>query len=121
MDIDNLVGTVRSVAEVLRDAAPFLASLVHPCFPGNEAGLSSWPPGRGYDAEGYWTSDRHNPEGVRIRVGSVTGRFRPISTFTWTRGLSFNASTSRPALSPSSSLSPSVELCSSEPSPERIW
>jgi hypothetical protein len=78
MDIDDLEGTVRSVAEVLRDGAPFLVSLVHPCFPGNEAGLSSWPPGHGYDAEGYWTSDHHNPEGVRIRVGSS---HRTISTY----------------------------------------
>ena len=78
MDIDDLEGTVRSVSEVLREGAPFLVSLIHPCFPGNEAGLSSWPPGRGYDAEGYWTSDRHNPEGVRIRVGSS---HRTISTY----------------------------------------
>jgi SAM-dependent methyltransferase len=70
MDIDDLVGTVGSVREVLRPGAPFLVSLVHPCFPGNDSGLSSWPPELGYEAEGYWTSTDHNPDGVRIRVGS---------------------------------------------------
>jgi 2-polyprenyl-3-methyl-5-hydroxy-6-metoxy-1,4-benzoquinol methylase len=78
MDIDDLIGTVRSVSEVLRPLAPFLVSMVHPCFPGNDAGLSSWPPERGYDAEGYWTSADHNPEGVRIRVGSS---HRTLSTY----------------------------------------
>ena len=70
MDVDDLTGAVRSVWHVLRPGAPFLVALVHPCFPGNDAGLSSWPPERGYSAEGYWASADHNPEGVRIRVGS---------------------------------------------------
>jgi len=70
MDIDDLSGTLRAVAEVVRVGGAFLVSMVHPCFPGNEAGLSSWPPERGYSAEGFWTSAEHNPEGVRIRVGS---------------------------------------------------
>jgi hypothetical protein len=78
MDIDDLEGTVRAVAEVLRQGGLFLASLVHPCFPGNEAGLSSWPPQRNYFAEGFWTSTQHNPDGVRIRVGS---NHRTISTY----------------------------------------
>lgn len=78
MDIDDLTGTVRAVSEVLHEGALFLVSLVHPCFPGNQAGLSSWPPARGYDTEGYWTSDTHNPEGVRIRVGSF---HRTVSTY----------------------------------------
>ena len=70
MDIDDLDGTLAAVARVLRPGAKFMASLVSPCFPGNEAGLSSWPPERGYGAEGGWTSGDHNPDGVRIRVGS---------------------------------------------------
>jgi 2-polyprenyl-3-methyl-5-hydroxy-6-metoxy-1,4-benzoquinol methylase len=78
MDIDDHGGTFRAVAEVLQPGAPFLASLVHPCFPGNEAGLSSWPPERGYFAEGFWSSSRHNPDGVRIRVGS---NHRTVSTY----------------------------------------
>jgi SAM-dependent methyltransferase len=77
MDIDNLDGTVAVVAQVLRPGGRFLASLVNPCFPGNDVGLSSWPP-EGYEAEGYWTSPDHDPEGVRIRVGS---NHRKLSTY----------------------------------------
>jgi 2-polyprenyl-3-methyl-5-hydroxy-6-metoxy-1,4-benzoquinol methylase len=78
MDIDDLEGTVAAVAESLRPGGAFRASLVHPCFPGNEAGLSSWPPERGYAAEGFWTSAHHNPDGVRIRVGS---NHRTLATY----------------------------------------
>jgi hypothetical protein len=70
MDIDDFDGTVAAVSRALRAHAPFVVSLLHPCFPGNAAGLSSWPPDLGYAAEGYWTSKRHNREGVRLRVGS---------------------------------------------------
>lgn len=70
MDIDDLAGTLVAVAQVLRPHGRFLASLVHPCFPGSEAGLSSWPPEKGSLSEGWWTSPNHNPDGVRIRVGS---------------------------------------------------
>ena len=49
-----------------------------PCFPGNEAGLSSWPPGESYFHEGRWISPDHNPAGVRIRVGSS---HRTMSTY----------------------------------------
>ena len=70
MDIADLPSTVSAVATVVRPRGWFVASLVHPCFPGNDAGLSSWPPEKGYTTEGFWTSDDHNPEGVRIRLGS---------------------------------------------------
>lgn len=33
-------------------------------------GCRAGPPELGYHAEGFWTSPEHNPEGVRIRVGS---------------------------------------------------
>jgi SAM-dependent methyltransferase len=78
MDIDNLDGTVAVVAQVLRPGGRFLASLVNPCFPGNDVGLSSWPPNEGYEAEGFWTSPDHDPDGVRIRVGS---NHRKLSTY----------------------------------------
>ncbi|MBO0687492.1 MAG: class I SAM-dependent methyltransferase, partial [Candidatus Dormibacteraeota bacterium] len=78
MDIDDLDGTLAAVAQVLRSGGRFLASLVNPCFPGNEAGLSSWPPENGYQAEGFWTSPDHNPNGVRLRVGS---NHRTLSTY----------------------------------------
>ncbi|MHB8665503.1 MAG: class I SAM-dependent methyltransferase [Acidimicrobiales bacterium] len=78
MDIDDLHGTVRALARTVRTGGWFVASMVHPCFPGNEAGLSSWPPDGSYFDEGWWTSTDHNPDGVRIRVGSS---HRTISTY----------------------------------------
>ena len=78
MDIDDLAGTLSTVTAVLRPGGWFAASIVHPCFPGNERGRSSWPPGQGYESEGWWTSPDHNPAGVRIRVGAT---HRKLSTF----------------------------------------
>jgi hypothetical protein len=78
MDIDDLAGTLSTVTTVLRPGGWFVASIVHPCFPGNERGQSNWPPGEGYEREGWWTSPDHNPEGVRIRVGAT---HRKLSTF----------------------------------------
>jgi SAM-dependent methyltransferase len=78
MDIDDLAGTLSTVATVLRQGGWFVASIVHPCFPGSERGQSSWPPGEGYDREGWWTSPDHYPEGARIRVGAT---HRKLSTF----------------------------------------
>ena len=78
MDIDDLAGTLSTVTTVLRRGGWFVASIVHPCFPGNEKGRSSWPPGEGYEREGWWTSPDHNPDGVRIRVGAT---HRKLSTF----------------------------------------
>jgi len=77
MDIDDLAGALATVAAVLRPGGWFVASIVHPCFPGNERGQSSWPPEEGYDREGWWTSPGHNPEGARIRVGAT---HRKLST-----------------------------------------
>jgi SAM-dependent methyltransferase len=77
MDIDDLAGTLSTVAAVLRPGGWFVASIVHPCFPGNERGLSSWPPGQGYESEGWWISPDHSGEGVRIRVGAT---HRKLST-----------------------------------------
>jgi SAM-dependent methyltransferase len=77
MDIDDLAGTLSTVTTVLRQGGWFVASIVHPCFPGNELGSSSWPPGEGYDREGWWISPDHNPGGARIRVGAT---HRKLST-----------------------------------------
>jgi len=77
MDIDDLAGTLSTVTAVLRPGGWFVASIVHPCFPGNEAGRCSWPPEQGYESEGWWTSSDHNPAGVRIRVGAT---HRKLST-----------------------------------------
>lgn len=78
MDIDDLEGTLSTVTAVLRSGGWFVASIVHPCLPGSELGLSSWPPGEGYEREGFWTSPDHSPEGERIRVGAT---HRKLSTF----------------------------------------
>jgi SAM-dependent methyltransferase len=78
MDIDDLEGALSTVAAVLRPDGWFVASIVHPCLPGSEHGLSSWPPELGYDREGWWTSADHSPEGARIRVGAT---HRKLSTY----------------------------------------
>jgi SAM-dependent methyltransferase len=78
MDIDDLDGAMATVSSVLRPGGWFVASIVHPCFPGNEKGLTMWPPEGGYDDEGWWTSPDHDPAGVRIRVGAS---HRKLSTY----------------------------------------
>jgi SAM-dependent methyltransferase len=78
MDIDDLEGVLSTVTAVLRQDGWFVASIVHPCLPGSEHGLSSWPPELGYDREGWWTSADHSPEGARIRVGAT---HRKLSTY----------------------------------------
>ncbi len=77
MDIDDLAGTLSTVTTLLRPGGWFVASIVHPCFPGSTKGRSNWPE-EGYECEGWWTSPDHNPEGVRIRVGAT---HRKLSTF----------------------------------------
>jgi 2-polyprenyl-3-methyl-5-hydroxy-6-metoxy-1,4-benzoquinol methylase len=71
MDIDDLDAAMDTAAEVLRPRGWFNFSLLHPCFPGLRNGaseqLSSWPPERGYTAEGWWTT---GGDGVRGRVGA---------------------------------------------------
>lgn len=78
MDIDDLEGTLGTVAAVVRPGGQFFASLVNPCFPGTKTALSSWPPERGYACEGFWTAPDHRSDGVRIRVGS---NHRMLSTY----------------------------------------
>jgi SAM-dependent methyltransferase len=78
MDIDDLSGTLSTVATVLCQGGWFVASIVHPCMPDNDKGLSSWPAEGGYGAEGWWTSPDHNPDGARIRVGAT---HRKLSTY----------------------------------------
>lgn len=76
--IDNLGGAVAAVTAGLLPGAWWAVSLVHPCFPGSKRGLSSWPAEAGYEAEGWWHSVAHNPDGARIRVGSF---HRRLSTY----------------------------------------
>jgi len=75
-DIDDLDGAVATVARVLRPGGRFVFSILHPCFPGwDEDAPSSWPPGDGYYAEGWWLA--RNP-GIRGKVGS---NHRTLSTY----------------------------------------
>jgi SAM-dependent methyltransferase len=75
-DIDDLDGTLATVARVLDPPCWFVLSIVHPCFPGSGTDApSSWPPGRGYHTEGWWLAD--NP-GFRGKVGS---NHRTLSTY----------------------------------------
>src|ERR1700683_3841750 len=78
MDIDDLSGALSTVTTLLRPGGWFVASIVHPCFPGDDKGLSSWPAEGGYDAEGWWSSPNHNPNGARVRVGAT---HRKLSTY----------------------------------------
>lgn len=79
MDIDDLDAALSTVATVLKSYGWFNFSLFHPCFPGGSDGasdtLSSWPPDRGYSAEGWWTT---RGAGVRGRVGA---NHRMLSTY----------------------------------------
>jgi 2-polyprenyl-3-methyl-5-hydroxy-6-metoxy-1,4-benzoquinol methylase len=77
MDIPDLRGALATVSAVLRPGGQFHASVVHPCCPGTDTGLASWPT-EGYDVEGWWTSQAHNPDGARIRVGAY---HRTLSTY----------------------------------------
>ena len=60
MDIDDFHAALLTVATVLRPSGWFNLSLLHPCFPGDASvdALPSWPPDRGYAAEGWWTTGR---------------------------------------------------------------
>jgi 2-polyprenyl-3-methyl-5-hydroxy-6-metoxy-1,4-benzoquinol methylase len=79
MDIDDLDSAMATAARVLAPGGWFSFSLLHPCFPGLRSGeseqLSSWPPDRGYAAEGWWTT---RGDGVRGRVGA---NHRMLSTY----------------------------------------
>ncbi|SDT44430.1 class I SAM-dependent methyltransferase [Microlunatus soli] len=70
MDIDDLDAALATVRSVLRPGGWFTATLFHPCYPGDPqdpTSLPSWPPDRGYDAEGWWTTGQ---SGVRGHVGA---------------------------------------------------
>jgi SAM-dependent methyltransferase len=79
MDIDDLDAVMATAARVLAPGGWFSYSLLHPCFPGLREGsteqLSSWPPDRGYAAEGWWTT---HGDGLRGRVGA---NHRMLSTY----------------------------------------
>jgi SAM-dependent methyltransferase len=100
MDIDDLAGAFSTVAAVLRPGGWFVASIVHPCFPGNERGRSSWPPDGGYEREGWWTSPDHNPDGARIRVGATHRKLSTILNALLDAGLDADVFAEPPAAVP---------------------
>ena len=77
MDIDDMDAALRTAYTALRPAGWFNISLMHPCFPGDPRTdtLPSWPPDKGYAAEGWWTT---NSTGVRGHVGA---HHRMLSTY----------------------------------------
>jgi SAM-dependent methyltransferase len=75
-DIDDLNGTLATVARALRPGGRFVFSILHPCFPGwDDDAPSSWPRAAGYWSEGWWLAS--NP-GIRGKVGSS---HRMLSTY----------------------------------------
>jgi len=73
-DIEDLDGSLETVATVLRAGGWFVFTILHPCFPGADDKLPSWPPA-GYFEERWWTT---GGDGVRGRVGS---HHRTLSTY----------------------------------------
>lgn len=77
-DIDDLSGTLNAISTLLRPGGLFVFSILHPCFPGWGADVSSsWQPGSGYFTEGWWRTDARSSR-IRQRVGS---NHRMISTY----------------------------------------
>jgi len=75
-DIDDLAGLARNISVWLREGGWFIATIIHPCFPGTPERPPSWPP-EGYFREGWWTSGLENG-GIRARVGA---NHRTVSTY----------------------------------------
>jgi len=75
MDIDDLSGTLRSVASTLVPNGWFVFSIFHPCFPGFGVRLPSWPDDGSYFEERWWNT---RGAGCRGRVGIV---HRTLSTY----------------------------------------
>jgi SAM-dependent methyltransferase len=75
-DIDDLAAATATVSRLLRAGGWFTFSILHPCFPGwGEDAPSSWPPGSGYFAEGWWLAGN---SGFRGKVGAS---HRTVSTY----------------------------------------
>jgi len=97
MDIYDLAGTLPAVRAVLRPGGWFAASIVHPCCPGSERGRGSWPPGQGYESEGWSISPDHDPGGVRIRVGATHRKLSTVLNALLDAGLQADRSVEPPA------------------------
>jgi SAM-dependent methyltransferase len=76
-DIDDLDGVVATVARILERGAPFVVSLLHPCFAGGDEVSGSWPTTKTYYDEEWWSADG-NASTLRKRVGA---NHRMLSTY----------------------------------------
>ena len=78
-DIDDLDGSLATVARLLAPGGTFTFSILHPCFPGWGANRnSSWPPDGGYDREGWWRLQEAPQHFLRAKVGA---NHRMLSTY----------------------------------------
>jgi 2-polyprenyl-3-methyl-5-hydroxy-6-metoxy-1,4-benzoquinol methylase len=78
-DIDDLVGTVATIARVLDPAGILVMSILHPCFAGGGEVSASWSPAATYRDEGWWRSPpEHAKSTLRQQVGA---NHRMLSTY----------------------------------------
>jgi SAM-dependent methyltransferase len=77
-DIDDLAMALASVSGALRAGGRFVASIVHPCFPGAGSVSGSWPPDQSYFSEGRWAAVTGAASSLRRQVGAT---HRMLSTY----------------------------------------
>jgi SAM-dependent methyltransferase len=76
-DIDDLAACAAAVAAALRPGGIFAFGILHPCFAGGRDVSGSWPSGRTYYDEGWWTAD-----GALSTLRRVVGaNHRTLSTY----------------------------------------
>ncbi len=56
-DIDDPDAALDTISGALRPGGRFVASLLHPCFPGAGDVSGAWPPARRHYDEGWWLAD----------------------------------------------------------------
>ena len=76
-DIDNLDGSVATIAGALRPGGTFVFSILHPCFAGGKDVSGSWPSTGRYFDERWWAADGALST-LRRRVGA---NHRMLSTY----------------------------------------
>jgi SAM-dependent methyltransferase len=78
-DIDDLVGTVATIARLLEPGGVLVMSILHPCFAGGGEVSASWSPTATYRDEGWWRSPpEHAKSTLRQKVGA---NHRMLSTY----------------------------------------